>query len=409
MDCFWKREQQVTATKNKHSVSSCHTDMWVISGGRDSYLDLSVIEGIKQNEKVREYQISDIAYYLLNPKPIEVDKRLIGCEIHYKQRLSSRIIEKIKRLFPRRIRQLWNGHWILPDVLISPSKIEIPALKDKALENHLSGIYELLRSYDSVAKRLPQLDPYHIAHVVGICKDIGGNFTYLKLQGSIDDKLKYIQNYISKNVGVLLRRAYIGDGLFEMRGFDFTAFRTDHVHRLIVYRKNGKPSCCVLNSKNTVAYQMEDMSPLKFLPLLQQALKDDIKLRNAFDFCIQGKAKPVKLFFNRQLEVDYSKTFLPQVYRHILKDKEINSKQQNLIRPALNYLKIGISFNYIPQPDGESDNMVTLISVLHDLRALELLRRNLPQIYREIEKRVSVSEAGRYYFLDSIEGFNTDE
>ena len=43
-----------------------------------------------------------------------------------------------------------------------------------------------------------------------------------------------------------------------------------------------------------------------------------------------------KLFFNRQLELDYSKTFLPQIYRHILKDNEINSKQQNLIRPALN-------------------------------------------------------------------------
>jgi DNA-binding Lrp family transcriptional regulator len=47
--------------------------------------------------------------------------------------------------------------------------------------------------------------------------------------------------------------------------------------------------------------------------------------------------------------------------------------------------------------------------VLHDLRALELLRKNLPQIYKEIEKRVGVSEAGRFYLLDSIEGFNNNE
>jgi DNA-binding Lrp family transcriptional regulator len=53
--------------------------------------------------------------------------------------------------------------------------------------------------------------------------------------------------------------------------------------------------------------------------------------------------------------------------------------------------------------------MITLISVLHDLRALELLRKNLPVVYNEIEKRVSVSEAGKYYLLDSIEGFNSDE
>jgi len=399
----------VATTKNERSLSGTHTDIWVISGGRDSHLDLSVIDGIKKNEQVKEYQISDIAYYLLNPKPIEVDKRLIGCEIHYQQRLTTKIIETIKRLFPRRIRQLWNGHMIPPDVLISHSKIEIPILKDKALENHLSAIYESLRSYDSVSKRLPELDPYHLAHVIGICKDIGGTFSYLKLQGSIDDKLKYIQNYISKNVGVLLRRAYIGDGLFEMRGFDFATFRSDHVHRLIVYPKNGKPNGCVLNKKNAVAYRLEDVSQLKFMRLLQQALQDDLKLKEAFDFCIRGKAKPVKLFFNRQLEVDYSKTLFPRIYRHILKDKKLNSKQQNLIKPALNYLQIGISFNYIPQPDHGADNMITLISVLHDLRALELLRKNLPQVYQEIEKHVSVSEAGRYYLLDSIEGFNTDE
>ena len=409
IDHFRKREQQVPATKNVRSVSDQNTHIWVISAGRDSQIDLSAIEGAQRDEQVKEYQISDIAYYLLNPKPIEIDKRLIGCEIHYPQRMTTKIIEKIKRLFPRRLRQLWNGHIIPPEVLVTHCKIEMPTLKDKALENHLYSIYESLRSYDSVSKRLPQLDPYHIAHVIGICKDMGGNYTYLKLQGSIDDKLKYIQNYISKNVGVLLRKAYIGDGLFEMRGFDFTAYDSDHAHRLIVYRQNGKPKCCVLNSNNTVEYILDDVHLLKFILLLQQALADDLKLKNAFDFCIRRKAKPVKLFLNRQLEVDYSKSPFPPIYRDILKDKRINSNQQNLIRPALNYLQIGISFNYIPQPENEADNMITLISVLHDLRALELLRKNLPQVYHEIEKRGSVSEAGRFYLLDSIEGFNSDE
>ena len=75
----------------------------------------------------------------------------------------------------------------------------------------------------------------------------------------------------------------------------------------------------------------------------------------------------------------------------------------------MNYQQIGISFNYIPQPDSAADNMITLISVLHDLRALELLRKNLPQVYHEIEKRVGVSEAGRFYLLDSIEGCSNDE
>jgi hypothetical protein len=72
-------------------------------------------------------------------------------------------------------------------------------------------------------------------------------------------------------------------------------------------------------------------------------------------------------------------------------------------------MQIGISFNYIPQSDSAEDKMMTLISVLHDLRALEVLRKNLPRVYDEISKYVSVSEAGKFYLLDSIEGFNHDE
>ena len=402
----------MTTKKYERSVSGPNTDVWIISGGRHAPIDLNAIEGAKKNEQVKvvkEYRISDIAYYLLNPRPIEVDKRLIGCEIHYQQRLTTKIIEKIKRLFPRRLRHRWNGHMIPPEILLSHCKVELPPLKDKALENHLYSIYESLRSYDSISKRLPQLDPDHIAHVIGICKDIGGSLTYLKLQGSSVDKLKYMQNYISKDVGVLLRKAYIGDGLFEMRGFDSAAYDSNHAHRLIVYQKNGKPKCCVLNSKNAIEYSLDDVNLLKFLLLLQQALADDLKLNNALGCCIRGEAKPVKLFFNRQLEVDYSNSIFPSVYRDILKEKKTNSNQQNLIRPALNYLQIGISFNYIPQADRVADNMITLISVLHDLRALELLRKNLPQVYNEIEKRVGVSEAGRFYLLDSIEGCSNDE
>ena len=75
----------------------------------------------------------------------------------------------------------------------------------------------------------------------------------------------------------------------------------------------------------------------------------------------------------------------------------------------MNYMQIGVSFNYIPQSAGTDDQMMTLISVLHDLRALDVLRKNLPKVYDEINKYVSESEAGKFYLLDSIEGFNHDE
>lgn len=401
----------MAATKNEHSGSDLNSDLWVISKAMDGQFDLRGIEGAKHTEKmgIKTYQLSEVACYMLNPAPIEVEKRLIGCEIHYAQRGITKFIEKIKRVFPRRIRSWWKGNLIPPEVLISNCKVDIPPLKDNALENHLKKIYESLRAYDSITKRLPQLDPFQIAHVIGICKDFGGNYTYLKLQGSIEDKLKYLQNHISKDVGVLLRKAYIGDGLFEMRGFDFTAFDPDNRHRLIAYQQNGKPKCCVLNSKNTVEYTLSDNQPLKYMLLLQQALKDDLRLKEAFDSCIQNQAKPLKLFFNRQLEVDYSKSAFPRIYRDILRKTKVNGSHRNLIKSALNYLQIGISFNYVPKAGNPKNSMITLISVLHDLRALELLRKNLPQVYGEIKKRINTSEAGSFYLLDSIEGFNHDE
>ena len=356
----------MTVTKKKRKISDLNTDVWIISKGRDSQFDLSAIESGKNTEAVTEYQISDIAHYLLNPNPIEVEKRLIGCEIHYPQSTVTKIIANIKRLFPRRLRKHWNGNGIPPEVLISNCKIKIPPLKDKDFEAHLNTIYESLRAYDAVSKRLPRLDPYKIAHIIGICQDIGGNYSYLKLQGSIDDKLKYVNNYISKSVGVLLRKAQIAEGLFEMRGFDFGAYDSGRTHRLITYQKNEKRRCCVLNSNN-------------------------------------------KLFLNKQFEVDYSKSPFPKIYRNILKANNIDPNQQNLIRPSLNYLQIGISFNYMPQSNGAEEKMMTLISVLHDLRALDVLRKKLPQVYDEISKYVSVSEAGKFYLLDSIEGFNHDE
>ena len=401
----------MAATKNERSGSVFNSDLWIISKGRTCQFDLRGIEGAKYTEKVdvKSYQLSDIAYYMLNPAPIEVEKRLIGCEVHYSQRGITRFIERIKRLFPRKIRSCWKGNLIPPEVLVSQCKIDIPPLKDQALESHLKKIYESLRAYDSITKRLPQVDPFQIAHVIGICKDFGGNYTYLKLHGSIEDKLKYLQNHVSKDVGVLLHRAYIGEGLFEMRGFDFAAFDPGHYHQLIAYQQNGEPKCCVLNSKNTVEYILSDVQLLKYMHLLQQALRDDLRLRGAFYSCIQSQAKPLKLFFNRQLEVDYSKSAFPGIYSDILRKTKVDLSHRNLIKSALNYLQIGISFNYISQGGNPHHNMITLISVLHDLRALELLRKNLPQVYGEINKRINTSEAGSFYLLDSIEGFNHDE
>ncbi|MGD9123335.1 MAG: hypothetical protein PVG59_21825, partial [Desulfobacterales bacterium] len=80
----------MTAPKNQQRIDGSRTDIWVISEGRESQFDLSQIDAGIDNASVREYQISDFGCYLLNPQPIEIEKRLIGCEIHYPQRTTTK-------------------------------------------------------------------------------------------------------------------------------------------------------------------------------------------------------------------------------------------------------------------------------------------------------------------------------
>ena len=379
-------------------------DLWIIQETGKFRTDLDGIEDVSDDGSIKEYKISDFAGYLLNPNPLEVKKRLIGCEIHYCRRRLNIIREKISRIFPSKLQGLINTGNFPPEVLVSNSKLKIPALKDPELEAHFLKIQELLRSYDSVTKRLPQLNPHRIAHVIGICEDIGGNLSYLKLQGGIEEKIKYLTKYISEDVGVVLRKAHIADGLFELRGFNFEALDASDSRRLISFLKDGKLKVCLLNRDDKVAHGMDAGQLLNYLYLLQHSLQANPSLRHVFNLCRRGKAIAVKLFFNRKLEIDYSKTHFPKIYREVFNTYNVKSNQRNLVKPSLNYLQIGVSLNYVPLTDSGEDRLHTHISILHDLRAIETLKNNLPQVYSEISKGAFISEAGRFYLLDSIEG-----
>ena len=80
--------------------------------------------------------------------------------------------------------------------------------------------------------------------------------------------------------------------------------------------------------------------------------------------------------------------------------------KKTLVQPILNHLQIGISLSYVLLSDCPQEKMLTVISVLHDLRALEPLRKNLPHVYSAVVKRAMISEAGRFYLLDTINGYS---
>jgi hypothetical protein len=358
------------------------------------------------DDLVREYSLSALGRYLLNPNSIEVKKKLIGGEIHYRQSRLNKIRRFIYRMLPTVLKRRRKNMPFAPEVVVSRYKLRLPVTKDPEFNAHLNHIYDQLKTYDSVTKRLAGLDPRSIFQIVGICEDVGGNYSYLKLQGSIEEKIKYLSNQITKDVGVILNKAYADDGLYELRGYDFGSYDATDAYRLCVYNSEGIQKACVLTGDNEVDFYITNMHMLKHMLLLEQSLKANPGLRNAFELCTSGQANPVKLFFNKKLEIDYSKSPLPTIYQDLLKVHKVRSNHRNLIKPILNYLQIGISLNYLLATDGHNDRMYTHISVLHDMRALEPLRKNLPRVYDSVAKHGFATEAGQFYVLDSINGYN---
>jgi hypothetical protein len=393
---------------NSSDLSHDNNNIWIISQGRNTEINLKGMIDGNVTGPYKEYKISDISRYLLNPHSIEVKKKLIGGEIHYKQGVLKKIGKSFRKILPNTSRRQRKGQSTSPELIISRYKLRIPPMKDPDLEAHLNQFFGLLRSYDSVPKKLALLDPHKIFEIIGICEDIGGNYSYLKLKGSIEEKIKYLENSFSKDVGVVLNKAYIADGLFELRGYDFESYRPERSYRLISYTNEGGPAACVLTSHNKIDFYLSDYNLIKHMHLLEQSLRTNPSISEAFIRCVKGQATPIKLFFNKKLEIDYAKTALPAIYQDVFKTLDVELNQRNLVKPILNYLQIGVSLNYILPEEGQEDRMYTHISVLHDFRALEPLRKNLPQVYSALLQQAFSTEAGRYYLLDSINGYSNE-
>ena len=81
-------------------MSYNNSNLWVISEGRFPDIDLDrIVEG-DDIGPCKEYKISAIGRYLLNPDSIEIKKKLIGAEIHYKQGPLKKLRKAFHRILP---------------------------------------------------------------------------------------------------------------------------------------------------------------------------------------------------------------------------------------------------------------------------------------------------------------------
>ena len=371
---------------------------WVVSEAEPARLDPAAFDPEADRGPVKECRISEIGRYLIHPGSVEIRKRLIGCEVHPFRHAPIRWLHRVRnglrRSAPRKP----------SDVILSGFKLKVPALKDPDLESHLRRIADELRGYDPFVRKLARLKPNGIAHIIGICEDIGGGYSYLKLQGSTEEKIRYLTANVGREVRITLHRAHLSEGLFDLRGFPPATFNPANAFRLLSYTRDGGAAACVLNASGHVDFRLADPHALRYLSLLEHTLAANPDLQRTFSGCFLGRARPVRLFFNKQLEVDYAKTGLPELYRSIFRLAELGANGRKMLNPVLNFMQTAVSLSYLPNVETGEEKLMTQISILHDLRALESLRKSLPNVYAEISRRAFSSDAGRFYLLDSICG-----
>ncbi|MCF8144187.1 MAG: hypothetical protein K9N21_09730 [Deltaproteobacteria bacterium] len=381
-------------------------DMWIISRGRFTDMDVNRfgVEATPASPMV--YCISDLGRYLLSPDPIEVLKTLVGCDIRYYTPIVPQVKEKIRNRLPAWIRRSARRKDIQSsEVLMAPPRKSAPHLEDAALKAHFRKIEGFLTPYAPIAKRLRGLDLSKVADIVGICEDLANERSLLKLEGAIEEKVDYVVKNINQEVAVILGGAYIADDLFEMRGFDFRAFDPKRSHRLIRFIQDGKVKACVLDANDDVQFWIADVKRIRYLQLLEQSIERNPELRNAFLKCTEGHARPFRLFFNRKMEIDYSHADPPQIYREVFESCRLGTDEKDAVISSLSSHQIGVSFSYVPGMESGECRVYICLSVMHNVRALEPIKTDLPQLYSEISKRASMCESGRFYLLDSAAGY----
>ena len=103
----------------KDSVSHESNKIWIISEGRSLDVDLKGVTEGNAAGPFKEYEISDIGRYLLNPQSIEVKKKLIGGEIHYKQGVLNNIGKSFRKILPKASKGSKNGSLKSPELIVS--------------------------------------------------------------------------------------------------------------------------------------------------------------------------------------------------------------------------------------------------------------------------------------------------
>lgn len=382
--------------------------VWVIDEGRFGGSHPETLDGLPVAGPTRQYRLSQLGRYMIQPGPVEVSKRLVGCEL---QPLPPRTLfgRRFARWLPGPIGRRFAPSPPAPQVVLGDDRGRLPPLQTEDLLRHWSRLEDALRPFDPALQALAAVAADRIEDVVGICEDAGGQRSYLNIQGDIREKLDYVQDHLHQDVQVILDRAYTNEGLFDLIGFDFKVFDADQSCALIRFQHDGKPRAAVLDGDDRFDFWVEDTELIHYLILFQQSIQSNPRLSASLALCTADKALPLKIYFKNQLNILYSGTNLPAVYKEIFEKCDTTPQARETVLGVLKDRQVGVSFNYVPREITGSQRLFTEVSVLQDCRVLDAVRDHLPDLVSEVSRRASVSEIGRFYLLDSMRGFRNEQ
>ncbi len=386
-----------------NETSKHRRKIWVIKDRESSDNTLKSMNDKNISGPFKEYSLSELGWYLLNPNPIIIKDRLIGCNITLKKSKQRKIKDKIKDFFFKKSEDSTTSTDLTRE-FISSSHVKSYTFRDPNLENHFKNIYTALKPYDSLLRMLYQLDISRVHEITGVCEDLVGNRYQLDLQGTVNDKLNYMTTNLLTDVNITMKRSYLSKGLFELRGFNFNSYNPSKEHRIIRFYKSGKACFCVLGKDKESRFIVSEAKLVHCMQLFQQSLETNSKLYEAVELCLKNEAKPFKLFFTKQLEFAYTNTHLPKIFHSNSSVSNLPPEKKTFIADTLNNQQQVISFNYVPQSEGGIEKMHTNISVMHAVKALEPIKKQIPDLFSEISRQAPVSDSGKYYLLDSMRG-----
>jgi hypothetical protein len=391
-------------TQLPHSDTSDPHRIWIISKGRYSAWQPPDAAGPEPKGPTKEYRLSELARFMLDPRPVQVKRRLVGCEVAYRQPLGIRMGRRLERCLPSALRGWAERRATPPEVFVSAAAAAAPAVDDPHLDQHLKGLERQLREHDPLLHELLTLDRGRLTRITGLCDDLGGKHLRLRLNGTIDDNIDYLCSHLQSEVTVVLDNTYAAPGLFELRGLDLEPGSLQQSHRLVKCSRAGKPAACVLGDDQRPAFWVENPKRINYLHLLELAIRSNRQFQLSLKRCLYGKARLLRIFFNRQPIVDYSSNHFPETYRDVISTSQLAHTAKDDLLNSLNHLQLGISLQTVSESDAGQKQLDTHVSVMHNFRALEPIKAHLPELYDAIDKRTEVSEAGKFYLLDSLQG-----